>query len=60
MHLIFTDPDHQWEGANDALKPHDQLFSVELSLEASAPHQIASLALFLKWKSKLPLVMVLM
>ena len=62
MHLIFTDPDHRWEGANDPLKPHDQLFSVELALEAStsAPHQIASLVLLLKWKPKLPLVMVSM
>ena len=65
MHLILTGPVHQWEGANDALKPHGRLFSVELAWQAlvastSTPHQVASLVLFLKWKPKLPLVMVSM
>ena len=28
MHLIITDSVYQWEGANDALKPHGQLYDV--------------------------------
>ena len=38
MHLILTDPVHQSEGANDALKPHGQLydlFTLELAWQAS-------------------------
>ena len=28
MHLIITDPVYQWEGTNDALKPHGQIYNL--------------------------------
>ena len=34
MHLIITDPVHQWQGYNDAVKSHGRLydmFTVELA-----------------------------
>ena len=36
MHLVITDPVHQWQGDNDAIKSHGQLydmFTVELANE---------------------------
>ena len=28
MHLVITDPVHQWQGDNDAIKSHGQLYDV--------------------------------
>ena len=28
MHLVITDPVHQWQGDNDAIRSHGQLYDV--------------------------------